>query len=149
MEFSDRAKEKGEKAEELFRSGHGCCQSVLLAFEKESGLTKEQLIKLGSPFGGGIGRMRSVCGASMGAFMLAGLIKGGGDRAADYELVRKIAADSESANGSFICAELLKGVKTTPGAEPEKRDENYYKRRPCPALCRIAAQIAAKRLLDE
>ena len=141
------AKEKGEKAEMLFRSGYGCAQAVLLAFKDETGLDEGTLIRLGAPFGGGIGRMRQVCRAALGAFMLAGLLKSEGNRAEDYARVRDIAERYAAENGSIICAELLKGVEVTKGSVPEERSEGYYKRRPCPKLCFSAAQIAALTLL--
>lgn len=142
--------EKGEIAENNFREGRSCCQAALLAFEEECGLDEETLLKLGAPFGGGTGRMRLTCGAATAAFMLAGLLKSDGskeNRSKDYELIRKIAAAFSEENGSLICAELLKGVKVTEGSLPEKRDEGYYARRPCPKLCRSAAEIAARFLL--
>lgn len=138
---------KAEKAENYFRSGYGCCQAVLLSFKDETGLDEETLVRLGAPFGGGIGRMRQVCGAALGAFMLSGLLKSKGNRAEDYERVRDIAARYAEENGSIVCAELLKGVSVTKGSVPEERDEGYYKRRPCPKLCASAAKIAALTLL--
>lgn len=146
-EIDSIAKEKAEKAESFFRSGYGCTQAVLLAFKEETGLDEKTLIKLGAPFGGGIGRMRQVCGAALGAFMLSGLLKSEGNRAEDYARVRDIAAKYTEENGSVVCAELLKGVKVTEGTAPEARDEGYYKRRPCPKLCASAAEIAAHVLL--
>ena len=149
MDIETLAREKGERAEELFRSGYGCAQAVLLAFEKESGLNKEQLIKLGSPFGGGMGRMRLTCGAVTAAVMLSGLLCSNGNRAEDYERVQSIAAELTKINGSIICAELLKGVSVTSGSAPEQRDNEYYKRRPCPKLCNIAAFVTARHCLCE
>lgn len=142
--------EKGEIAENNFRNGKSCCQAVLLAFKDECGLNEETILKIGAPFGGGTGRMRLTCGAATAIFMLAGLLKSDGskeNRNRDYELVQKLAEEFKTENGSIICAELLKGVKITSGTTPEERDEGYYKRRPCPQICRVAAEIAARNLL--
>lgn len=142
--------EKGEIAENNFRNGKSCCQAVLLAFKDECGLNEETILKIGAPFGGGTGRMRLTCGAATAIFMLAGLLKSDGskeNRNRDYELIQKLAEEFKTENGSIICAELLKGVKITSGTTPEERDEGYYKRRPCPQICRVAAEIAARNLL--
>lgn len=142
--------EKGEIAENNFRNGKSCCQAVLLAFKDECGLNEETILKIGAPFGGGTGRMRLTCGAAAAIFMLAGLLKSDGskeNRNRDYELIQKLAEEFKTENGSIICAELLKGVKITSGTTPEERDEGYYKRRPCPQICRVAAEIAARNLL--
>ena len=148
MDTDDIIIAKGEEAEKNFRSGLGCCQSVLLAFKDELGMDEGTLKRLGAPFGGGIARMRHVCGAAMALFMLSGLLKSNGDRAEDYARTRLLADEYASENGSVICAELLKGIPTTDGTTPEARDEGYYKRRPCASLCASAARIAAKHLLD-
>ncbi|MCI9519043.1 MAG: C_GCAxxG_C_C family protein [Clostridia bacterium] len=142
--------EKGEIAENNFRNGKSCCQAVLLAFKDECGLNEETILKIGAPFGGGTGRMRLTCGAATAIFMLAGLLKSDGskeNRNRDYELIQKLAEEFKTENGSIICAELLKGVKITSGTTPEERDDGYYKRRPCPQICRVAAKIAARNLL--
>lgn len=142
--------EKGEIAENNFRNGKSCCQAVLLAFKDECGLNEEAILKIGAPFGGGTGRMRLTCGAATAIFMLAGLLKSDGskeNRNRDYELIQKLAEEFKTENGSIICAELLKGVKITSGTTPEERDDGYYKRRPCPQICRVAAKIAARNLL--
>jgi C_GCAxxG_C_C family probable redox protein len=72
---------KGDKAKELFEKGYNCCQAVVAAFADEtwfvdSGLTLETASKLASSFGGGMGRLREVCGAVSGMFMLSGLAQG-------------------------------------------------------------------------
>ncbi len=142
--------EKGEIAENNFRNGKSCCQAVLLAFKDECGLNEETILKIGAPFGGGTGRMRLTCGAATAIFMLAGLLKSDGskeNRNRDYELIQKLAEEFKTENGSIICAELLKGIKITSGTTPEERDDGYYKRRPCPQICRVAAEIAARNLL--
>lgn len=144
-------KEKGEIAENNFRSGKSCCQAVLAAFKDECGLDEETILKIGAPFGGGTGRMRLTCGAATAVFMLAGLLKSDGskeNRNKDYELIQMLAEEFKKENGSIICAELLKGIKVTEGTAPEERNESYYKRRPCPQICRVAAEIAARFLTD-
>ena len=149
-----------EKAEELFKQGYNCSQAVLCAFSDITGLERETAARLASSFGGGLGRMREVCGAVSGASMVLGLVKGysdSGDRAAKsehYRLIREFARRFSEENGSIICRELL-GIgkdqsaasdSVTVGGEPEERTPEYYKKRPCPELVRDAARITAELL---
>lgn len=134
-------------AERLFREGYNCSQAVLLAFSDVTKLDNDTAAKLASSFGGGLGRMREVCGAVSGAAMVLGIAKGYSDskdnnaKKEHYKLIQDFAARFKEKNGSIICRELLSGVKTTEGKEPEARTQEYYKKRPCPLLVRDAAEI--------
>ena len=143
----------GKIAEELFRKGYNCSQSVLMAFGDITGLDEDTAAKIASSFGGGIGRMREVCGAVSGAAMVLGLVRGYSDpddreaKKAHYALVRAFADRFRELNGSIICRELLAGVDTIPGGDPEARTHAYYKKRPCPDLVRQAAEILDEMLI--
>ena len=142
-----------ERAYELFLSGCNCAQAVLLAFAPDAGLTEQQALRVASSFGGGIGGMREVCGAVSGMLMAAGLLYGyaPGDRAGKsehYARVRELSERYRAENGSIICRELLAGAATAPGGEPEARTEQYYRKRPCPELCRCAAEILDRYLRE-
>lgn len=144
----------GEKAEALFRRGYNCAQSVLLAFGDMTGLDERTAAALSSSFGGGLGRLREVCGAVSGAAMVLGLLRGYVDpddreaKKAHYRLIREFAERFRAEQGSIICRELLSGVPKTDGGDPEERTSGYYQKRPCPALCRRAAELVDG-LLDE
>ena len=134
---------KGDKAKELFEKGYNCCQSVVAAFADEpwfveSGLTLETACKLASSFGGGMGRLREVCGAVSGMFMISGLAQGyadtqSPDKANHYQRIQDLAADFKKENGSIICRQLLDldnpEQKTVSGDDfvstPEKRTSEY------------------------
>ena len=137
----------GEKAEALFKKGYNCSQSVLLAFSDLTGLDETTAAMLASSFGGGLARLREVCGAVSGGAMVLGLLRGYSDptdregKKAHYARVREFTNRFKEQNGSIICRELLSGVKTTAGGDPEERTEHYYQKRPCAALCRQAAEI--------
>lgn len=137
----------GERAEQNFRRGYNCAQSVVLAFGDVTGLDDCTAAMLSSSFGGGMGRLREVCGAVSGALMVLGLAQGYADpddpdaKKAHYHRVQEFAERFREKNGSIICRELLSGVQTVGGSDPEQRTESYYKKRPCPALCRCAAEI--------
>lgn len=137
----------GERAEQNFRNGYNCAQSVLLAFGDVTGLDEHTAAMLSSSFGGGLGRLRELCGVVSGAAMVLGLVKGYADpgdregKKAQYRRVQEFAERFRDKNGSIICRELLSGVSTVEGNDPEERTAAYYKKRPCPALCRCAAEI--------
>ncbi|MBR5528605.1 MAG: C_GCAxxG_C_C family protein [Clostridia bacterium] len=137
-----------QRAVELFEKGYNCAQAVFTAFCDVMGLEEEAALRLSSSFGGGMGRMREVCGAVSGAFMVLGMLYGYSDldpesKKAHYALIRGAAEKFKEQNGSIICRELLSGagVDSSAGGEPEKRTEAYYKKRPCRELVEIAAQI--------
>ena len=137
----------GKLAEENFRKGYNCAQSVLLAFGDVTGLDDKTAAMLSSSFGGGLGRLREICGTVSGAAMVLGLVQGYADsddpeaKTAHYHRVQEFARRFREKNGSIICRELLSGVQTVEGNDPEQRTDAYYKKRPCPALCRCAAEI--------
>ncbi len=138
---------KGELAENYFKQGYNCCQAVLLAFADEIGLDKQTLLKTGYSFGGGIGRMREVCGTVSAIAIAAGLIFGTDEldkdkKAAHYSLIQNLAAQFKEENGSIVCRELLSLKKGENSSYvPEERTPQYYLRRPCSTYCKIAADI--------
>ena len=139
--------EYAEKAGELFHEGYNCAQAVVAVFADEVGLDMDTAMKFGASFGGGLGRMREVCGGVSGMFMAIGLFFGydepDGAQAKKelYSYVRALADKFKESEGSIICRELLAGVKTQPGPDPEPRNTADYKKRPCPELVAYAAQL--------
>ena len=139
-----------ELAKKNFESGCNCAQAVLLAFSDVAGLDEATAMKLAASFGGGMGKLREVCGALTGAFMATGMIYADDcvptqeNKAAHYDKIRGLDNRFKEENGSYLCRELLEGVPVSKDSAPEKRTEQYYKKRPCGELCAIAAQ-----LLDE
>ena len=134
-----------ELAERNFEAGCNCAQSVLLAFSDLTGLDDKTTLAISSSFGAGMGRLREVCGAVSGMFMVAGLLYGGKasqeEKAAHYERLQLLAARFREKNGSYLCRELLAGVPVTSGPAPEARTAEYYKTRPCKHLCGDAAEL--------
>lgn len=137
-----------ERAKTLFRQGFNCSQSVFAACADLYGIKDETLaLRLSASFGGGIGRMRQICGAACGMFMLAGLENGSaveGDaegKKQNYALVQELASKFKSENGSLICSELL-GIAPKPqDPQPEARTEAYYQKRPCIEMVASAVRI--------
>lgn len=141
-----------EKARELFKSGYNCAQAVALAFADVMGIDEVMTTKLSSSFGGGMGRLREVCGAVSGCFMVLGAMLGSTDpndheaKMAHYAIIQEAAAMFKEKNGSYICRELLGLADGASVPVPEKRTEEYYKRRPCDEYVAIAAEITEKLL---
>ncbi len=132
---------KGEKAKELFITGCNCSQAVAAAFCEETGLDEELTKRLTIGFGGGIGRMREVCGAVSGmTFVISAIYNE--DKANIYSRVQEVANKFREQNGSIVCRELLGlGTKGPDSPIPEKRTSEYYKKRPCAEIVSIAADI--------
>lgn len=142
------------QAVENFMAGYGCCQSVVAAFAPMYGVPQQTALRMAAGFGGGVGRMRMMCGAASGLVMLAGLELGaveGSDAAgktACYKLVQELCASFKAANGSLICAEILglNGVKAECSYVPSPRTAEYYRTRPCAAKVESAARMFAEYL---
>lgn len=151
--------ERKERAMSLFRQGYNCCQSVILAFSDllSDDITEEQLAVLGSGFGGGMARMREVCGSFSGAVMMAGFISPASDpsvkesRRDNYALVQKFAEEFRRLNGgSIVCRELLGLAQAAKeGPTPSERTPEFYRKRPCAQIIGDAAFIVAERILSD
>lgn len=154
------------KAENLFTSGYTCSQAVLCTFCDCIGLSSDIAMKISSGFGGGIGRLREVCGTFSGMIMAYNMVKSSSspltvsEKTALYKGVQELAQRFIDANGSLICRELLGLVPIGTNANavqakntqehikdspvPEERTSEYYKKRPCAKLCGKAAFILAQ-----
>jgi C_GCAxxG_C_C family probable redox protein len=159
MNITEQELEKRvERAVDNFMAGYGCCQSVVAAFADLYGVDEKTALRFGAGFGGGVGRLRMMCGAVSGIVMLVGLDCGqteGSDRegkSACYKVVQELLARSEQQNGSLICAEIL-GLKGHDKAnctyEASPRTAEYYKTRPCAAKVESAARIFADYLKEK
>ena len=143
---------RADRAEEFFRQGYNCSQSVFAAFADVVGLTVEEAAKQASPFGAGFGKLREVCGAVSGMTMVIGYLNGYSDPAdadgkkALYHVVQEKCAEFEKKMGSIICRDLLKLKPGEDLPEPAVRTEEYYQSRPCIKACRTAAEILEEML---
>ncbi len=152
------ADERAETARNNFLQGYNCSQSVVLAFPdvlEQAGLDPSVAARLASPFGGGMGRMREVCGAVSGMLMVLGLAQGYDEAkafAAKKELYQKVQTLCKrygDENGSIVCRELLGLGKGPDAPTPQRRTDSYYRKRPCPELCACAARILAEHLDED
>jgi C_GCAxxG_C_C family probable redox protein len=136
-----------EAAMANFMKGYNCSQSVVLAFADMIDIDEATLSKLSSSFGGGMGRLREVCGSVSGMFMVAGLLYGydgaetGQVKADHYARIQELAKRFEEKHGSIVCRELLGLSVRHDIPVPEARTSEYYKKRPCPEIIGDAAEI--------
>ena len=136
-----------EAAMANFIKGYNCSQSVVLAFADMIDIDEATLSKLSSSFGGGMGRLREVCGSVSGMFMVAGLLYGydgpetGQVKADHYARIQELAKRFEEKHGSIVCRELLGLSVRHDIPVPEARTSEYYKKRPCPEIIGDAAEI--------
>ena len=139
--------DRSERAGEFFLSGYNCAQSVTMAFADLIGMEEAAAARLASPFGGGMGRMREVCGAVSGMLIVYGILYGydsGGDeiKQAVYTQVQDLAGAFREEVGTIICREILDNPSTAP--TPSPRTERFYKERPCARMVITAAAILEK-----
>ena len=132
-------------AAELFLEGFNCAQAVAVAFCDVTGMDQKTAAKLASPFGGGMGRMREVCGAVSGMYMVLGTLYGYDNSDEDskkknlYKQVQALAEQFKQENGSIICREILKNPPSDPNPSP--RTAEYYAKRPCAKMVMTAAKL--------
>ena len=134
---------KPDRAVELFKGGMNCSQAVFCAFAGDFGMDAETAAKVSCGLGGGVGRMREVCGTVTGAAQVLGM-KYGPDKTATYAKVQEFCAKFKAECGSIVCRELLAGTGATTGGAPDARTPEYYRKRPCAELVRLSAEIVEK-----
>ena len=154
---------RADLARANFMAGYGCAQAVLLTFADVTGLDDDTAARMASSFGGGMGRMREVCGAVSGALMVLGIAEGYSEpkdtaaKSVHYARVREFAdrfkekCTQGGQCGSIVCRDLLAGASLSneAGGEAEARTAEYYEKRPCPELCAIAAAILQEMLTEQ
>ena len=136
-----------EKARNYFLDGYNCAQSVFLAFTDITGLDEKTALMISSSFGGGMGRLREVCGAVSGMFMAAGMLYGYSDskatteKAEHYKRIQDLAAAFKERNSSIVCRDILGKIAEDKSFIPSERTAEYYKTRPCAKMVEDASEI--------
>jgi C_GCAxxG_C_C family probable redox protein len=136
--------ERAHYAAELFLEGYNCAQAVSIAFCDLTGFSKQQAAKMASAFGGGMGRMREVCGAVTGMYLVLSQLYGYDSpddvaKKALYTDVQALAAQFRERTGSIICREILKNPPSDPNPTP--RTAEFYRQRPCARMVMTAAEL--------
>ncbi len=136
-----------EMAMANFKKGYNCSQSIVLAFSDLLPIDEKLLLKMASSFGGGMGRLREVCGSVSGMFMVVGMLYGydgpqtGQIKADHYARVQELAHRFEEKHGTIVCREMLGLSVHHDVPTPEARTKEYYKKRPCAEIIGDAAEI--------
>lgn len=144
--------EREARARALFLEGYNCAQSVVIAYADVIGVDVKSAATMSASFGGGMGRMREVCGAVSGMSLIAGFLQPSVDpsdrdaKAKNYALVQELAEPYRKANGSIVCRELLGLDRPKDAPVPSERTAEYYKKRPCAELVAMAARIVGEKI---
>lgn len=150
--------ERVERARNYFTSGYNCAQAVAMAFDDVMAMDRMTIARIAAPFGGGMGRMREVCGTVSGMSLVAGAISPSVDpsnmeeRKANYALVQHFAEQFRSVNGDIVCRRLLGLEPMSERAEsamPSQRTAEYYRKRPCAEYVACAARIVAEYIASQ
>ena len=147
--------ERAKLAREYFESGYNCAQSILLAFRDVTGLDENMAATFSAPFGGGMSRLREVCGTVSGMSMVAGFLYPNNkpndtpSKKRTYAAVQDMAERFRAENGSIVCRELLGLAQRKDDPTPSERTSEYYRRRPCAEYVAIAARIVAEKINAE
>lgn len=143
-----------EQAVEAFLGGCNCAQAVFSTYADLFGIDRQTAMNLTNSMGGGISRLREVCGTVSAMALLAGLAEGDVDpgdlkaREKVYRRTRDLTTKFEEENGSLICRELLGTLGREQSARPSERTPEYYKKRPCAKFVACAAGIIEEELFD-
>ncbi len=139
-----------EKAKVYFRDEYNCAQAVVAAFCDKINIDFDIAVKLASSFGGGVGRLREICGAVSGMSIIAGLLYGYHSphdisaKTAHYKLIQQLAQEFKEEFGTIICRELLGLSARADSPVPDKRTQEYYEKRPCVHIVAKATEILEK-----
>ena len=142
--------ERAKKARDYFLEGYNCSQSVFLAFSDLTGFDEKTALLVSSSFGGGMGRLREVCGAVSGMFMAAGVLygytdpKAGTEKTEHYKRIQELAAAFKERNSSIVCRDILGKIAEDKSFIPSERTEEFYKTRPCAKMVEYATEILEK-----
>ena len=144
--------ERAERARQYFLEGYNCAQAVFLTYQDFTNLDPTTVATIAAPFGGGMGRLREVCGTVSGMFMVAAYLQPNPEpndtpnKKACYTLVQSLSEEFRRKNGSIICRELLGLAQKQDDPTPSARTEEYYHRRPCAEYVAIAARIVGEHI---
>jgi C_GCAxxG_C_C family probable redox protein len=144
--------ERAERAKALFNEGYNCAQSVAMAYADITSLDEQMVATITASFGGGMGRLREVCGAVSGMTFVASFLSpcptatDATAKKANYALVQEFAEKFREQNGNIVCRSLLGLDRPKDEPTPSPRTAEYYKKRPCAEYVYDAALIVGKYL---
>ena len=146
------AEERAQRAKAFFNEGYNCAQSVAMAYADITNLDEKMVATITASFGGGLGRLREVCGAVSGMAFVASFISpcptadNAEAKKANYALVQEFAEQFRQQNGNIVCRSLLGLDRPKDEPTPSPRTSEYYQKRPCAEYVYDAALIVGKHL---
>ena len=146
------AEERAERAKAFFNEGYNCAQSVAMAYADIANLDEKMVATITASFGGGMGRLREVCGAVSGMAFVASFLSpcptadNAEAKKANYALVQLFAEQFRQQNGNIVCRSLLGLDRPKDEPTPSPRTTEYYQKRPCAEYVACAARIVAEHL---
>lgn len=149
------ADSRKEQAVKTFLEGYNCAQAVFATYSDLFGIDRQTALNLTNSMGGGISRLREVCGTVSAVALLAGLAEGTVDpgdlqaREKVYGKTRELLSRFEEENGSLLCRELLGKAGREVSSRPSERTPEYYKKRPCAKYVACAAGIIEEYLANQ
>lgn len=137
---------RGELAKSYFLKGYSCSQAIVLAFKDLINLDTKDILRISSPFGGGMSRLRETCGALTGSFIVLGYLYGSStndikEKEDIYKRAQEIANKFKEKNGFIACRKLLNLDHESDDYKPEIRNKEYYLKRPCLEIIKNAGDI--------
>ena len=135
---------RAEQAASYFNDGYNCAQAVAMAFSDLTGMDEKTTARLISGFGGGIGRMREVCGAVTGMVFVLSQLYGYDSPNLEvqqqlYAAIQDLSGQFQNRTGSIICRDILKNPPSDPAPSP--RTAEYYANRPCARMVYTGANL--------
>ncbi len=152
MTMKVNIEERVAKARELFLGGYNCAQAVFIAYRDLAAIDEQTAATIAAPFGGGMGRLREVCGAVSGMTMCAGYLAPNAlpndneNKKKCYATVQELAEKFREENGSIVCRELLGLSQHKDNPTPSERTTEYYRKRPCVEYVATAARIVGEKI---
>lgn len=143
-------KKRTDYAVQLFEQGYNCSQSVFMAYADKFGVDKTLAASLSTSFGGGIGRLREMCGAVSGGAMLLGLKYPHLDpsdatpKNSNYLIVQNFALEFKKEIGSYNCDDILDIFSALPEINTEQAAFSIVN--PCVKCVKVAAELVAAKL---
>jgi len=140
---------KSTKAVEIFNSGFNCAQSVVSVFADDYGIGKDELLRLSSGLGGGMGGMQEICGAATGAYLILGLQFGYSSESENYrktevyDIVKEFSKEFVNKNSYLKCKDLLKCDLSTENGK-DYFMQNNLKEKICSVCVKSAVELTEK-----
>lgn len=120
------------EAADLFISGYNCAQSTAAPFYDKTAVEKDTILKASSAFGGGVAKLKNVCGVVSGIALIFGLtqdreLSDADTKAQFYKDAQKLISKFTEKNDTVVCAELLDELEKNPPSDERYKEKSCLK----------------------